>query len=231
MRKASAVVCDDQARPGGGWKKTVGTKTSRFRTPTMSRQIIQALCSASSRPLPRLNSFRSLALASRPRWTPTTTFYSPVAHARKASTTTETDFDIDGDIPLPSSSKTTPPPSLSPNPYPESSLDVPTIGTDWSRSYAGLSTEPFPKEVSEILMAPIEPTDVEIKPGSYKYYYSSLLIIVCATDGLIYLPEIKYRRILNKAFGPGGWGLAPRSETNVSSKVVSREYALVCLGR
>ena len=50
-------------------------------------------------------------------------------------------------------------------------------------------------------------------------------------DGLIYLPEIKYRRALNKAFGPGGWGLAPRSETNVGPKVVSREYALVCLGR
>ena len=50
-------------------------------------------------------------------------------------------------------------------------------------------------------------------------------------DGLIYLPEIKYRRILNKAFGPGGWGLAPRTETNVGPRVVSREYALVCLGR
>jgi hypothetical protein len=50
-------------------------------------------------------------------------------------------------------------------------------------------------------------------------------------DGLIYLPEIKYRRVLNKAFGPGGWGLAPRSETNVGPKVVSREYALVCQGR
>ena len=54
--------------------------------------------------------------------------------------------------------------------------------------------------------------------------------MVCA-DGLIYLPEIKYRRVLNKAFGPGGWGLAPRSETNVGPRVVSREYALVCLGR
>ena len=50
-------------------------------------------------------------------------------------------------------------------------------------------------------------------------------------DGLIYLPEIKYRRVLNKAFGPGGWGLAPRSETHVGPKIVSREYALVCLGR
>ncbi|OJT05418.1 Mitochondrial genome maintenance protein MGM101 [Trametes pubescens] len=85
---------------------------------------------------------------------------------------------------------------------------------DWSRSYFGLSTAPFPKEAADILMAPIDPLDVEMKP-----------------DGLIYLPEIKYRRILNRAFGPGGWGLAPRGETNVSQKVVSREYALICLGR
>ncbi len=57
------------------------------------------------------------------------------------------------------------------------------------------------------------------------------LLIRIPTDGLIYLPEIKYRRILNRAFGPGAWGLAPRSETNVSAKIVSREYALVCQGR
>jgi len=56
--------------------------------------------------------------------------------------------------------------------------------------------------------------DVEVKP-----------------DGIIYLPEIKYRRILNKAFGPGGWGLAPRGETIVTAKAVTREYALVVLGR
>ncbi|EIW76311.1 mitochondrial genome maintenance MGM101 [Coniophora puteana RWD-64-598 SS2] len=87
-------------------------------------------------------------------------------------------------------------------------------GTDWSKSYYGLSTQPFSKEIQEILLAPVDPYDIEVKP-----------------DGLIYLPEIKYRRVLNKAFGPGGWGLAPRSETNVGPKVVSREYALVCQGR
>ncbi|KAG9079406.1 hypothetical protein FRC06_007750 [Ceratobasidium sp. 370] len=86
--------------------------------------------------------------------------------------------------------------------------------TDWYTSFHGLSMQPFPKEAAEILMAPIEPMDVEIKP-----------------DGLLYLPEIKYRRILNRAFGPGGWGLAPRSGINVSTRTVSREYALVCLGR
>ncbi|KAH7921364.1 Mgm101p-domain-containing protein, partial [Leucogyrophana mollusca] len=82
--------------------------------------------------------------------------------------------------------------------------------TDWSKSHYGLSTQAFSKDIAEILLAPVDEMDVEMKP-----------------DGLIYLPEIKYRRVLNKAFGPGAWGLSPRSETNVGRKVVSREYALV----
>ncbi|EJD53668.1 mitochondrial genome maintenance MGM101 [Auricularia subglabra TFB-10046 SS5] len=86
--------------------------------------------------------------------------------------------------------------------------------SDWSKSFSGLGAQAFPKEVADVLQAPLDPADVEMKP-----------------DGMIYLPEIKYRRILNKAFGPGGWGLAPRSETNVSSKIVSREYGLICMGR
>ena len=55
--------------------------------------------------------------------------------------------------------------------------------------------------------------------------------------GLIYLPEIKYRRILNQAFGPGGWALMPRSETlhfenvNEGAQLITREYALYCQGR
>ncbi|KAJ1569845.1 hypothetical protein HK096_000371, partial [Nowakowskiella sp. JEL0078] len=51
------------------------------------------------------------------------------------------------------------------------------------------------------------------------------------TDGLLYLPEIKYRRILNRSFGPGGWALVPRSPHTVNAKNISREYALFCLGR
>lgn len=102
---------------------------------------------------------------------------------------------------------------------------------DWSRSFFGLSAEPFPKEVADVLQAPLEPLDVEIKPGDYNQHLFYRRDYKSLTDGLLYLPEIKYRRILNKAFGPGGWGLAPRTETNVGPKVVSREYALVCLGR
>lgn len=85
---------------------------------------------------------------------------------------------------------------------------------DWTRSFHGLSAEPFAKEAADVLLAPTDPNEVEIKP-----------------DGILYLPEIKYRRILNRAFGPGGWGLVPRSESIVTPKTVTREYALVCNGR
>ncbi|KAG2412492.1 mitochondrial genome maintenance protein MGM101 [Aspergillus terreus] len=91
---------------------------------------------------------------------------------------------------------------------------TPAEKIDWTRSFHGLSAEPFPAHVADILLAPTDPEEVEIKP-----------------DGILYLPEIKYRRILNRAFGPGGWGLVPRSESIVTPKTVTREYALVCNGR
>ncbi len=93
-------------------------------------------------------------------------------------------------------------------------LDEGDRQVDWSRSFHGLSKEAFSPEAAKALLAPIQSDDIEIKP-----------------DGIIYLPEIKYRRILNEAFGPGGWGLAPRGETIVTAKSVTREYALVALGR
>ncbi|KAI8253664.1 Mitochondrial genome maintenance protein MGM101, partial [Colletotrichum sp. SAR 10_98] len=85
---------------------------------------------------------------------------------------------------------------------------------DWTRSYYGLGTARFPKEVVDILLQPVNPADVEVKP-----------------DGIIYLPEIKYRRILNQAFGPGGWGLVPKGEVVVGERIVTREYALIAEGR
>lgn len=135
----------------------------------MSRVIIQALCNASTRTLPRLHSSRSLLPLNAARWVPATTFYSPVVLARKASTSSSDNrYDIDDDVPSQPSSSSNKAPSPAPNPYPEAILEVPPTGTDWSKSYAGLSTEPFPKEHAEILMGPIDPMDVEIKPGSYK---------------------------------------------------------------
>ncbi|KAL1955484.1 hypothetical protein VTO42DRAFT_8510 [Malbranchea cinnamomea] len=106
---------------------------------------------------------------------------------------------------------------------PASDLDIPASSlsptegngyVDWTRSYHGLSAQPFSPEAAAILTQPVDPEDVEIKP-----------------DGIVYLPEIKYRRILNRAFGPGGWGLVPRSESIVTAKAVTREYALVAHGR
>ncbi|RLV92108.1 Mitochondrial genome maintenance protein [Spathaspora sp. JA1] len=85
---------------------------------------------------------------------------------------------------------------------------------DWSDSFHGLGSQAFSREIIDILLAPLDPQDIEIKP-----------------DGLLYLPEIKYRRTLNRAFGPGGWGMAPRSESMVLPGQISREYALVCHGR
>ena len=38
--------------------------------------------------------------------------------------------------------------------------------SDWSRSFHGLSSQPFDKEISEILLAPVDPIDIEIKPGT-----------------------------------------------------------------
>ncbi|KAH9877151.1 hypothetical protein IAQ61_002514 [Plenodomus lingam] len=89
---------------------------------------------------------------------------------------------------------------------------VPAV--DWTRSYHGLGSISFTPEQAETLLAPITQDDVEVKP-----------------DGILYLPEIKYRRILNKAFGPGGWGLAPRGESIVTGKLVTREYGLIVQGR
>lgn len=39
--------------------------------------------------------------------------------------------------------------------------------SDWSRSFHGLSSQPFDKEITEILLAPVDSVDVEIKPGTF----------------------------------------------------------------
>ncbi|QIW95720.1 hypothetical protein AMS68_001238 [Peltaster fructicola] len=93
-------------------------------------------------------------------------------------------------------------------------LDENEKQVDWTRSFHGLSAEAFTEEQSAILQQELDAEDIEVKP-----------------DGIVYLPEIKYRRILNKAFKPGGWGLVPRGETIVTQRLVTREYALVAGGR
>jgi len=60
--------------------------------------------------------------------------------------------------------------------------------------YIGIAAQPFSAEQAEMLLQRIDDDQIEIRP-----------------DGLIYLPEIRYRRILNRTFGPGAWALMPRS--------------------
>ncbi|KAK9701302.1 hypothetical protein K7432_011766 [Basidiobolus ranarum] len=93
-------------------------------------------------------------------------------------------------------------------------INHPTRKRDWTKSFFGVGSKPFDSVVAEILMKPLDKEDIEVKP-----------------DGLLYLPEIKYRRVMNRAFGPGGWALAPRGPHSVTSKNISREYALICHGR
>ncbi|KAI0887855.1 Mgm101p-domain-containing protein [Annulohypoxylon maeteangense] len=97
---------------------------------------------------------------------------------------------------------------------PAASADHNGSPIDWTQSYHGLGTSSFGPETAQVLQARLDADDIEVKP-----------------DGIIYLPEIKYRRILNAAFGPGGWGLAPRGQLMVHEKLVTREYALVVHGR
>ncbi len=85
------------------------------------------------------------------------------------------------------------------------SENVKSDGVDWSTSFQGVGVAPFSPEASQILMADISQEDVEIKP-----------------DGIVYLPEIKYRRIPSRAFGPGGWGMVPRGDLVVEDRVVTR---------
>ena len=90
----------------------------------------------------------------------------------------------------------------------------PTADIDWETSFHGIGTQPATHEQFRTLMEPLSEDDIEVKP-----------------DGIIYLPEIKYRRRLNEAFGPMGWGLIPRSEATLANGVATREYALVVGGR
>lgn len=82
---------------------------------------------------------------------------------------------------------------------------------DWRVSYSGIADHDISAEQCEILTQPIDPNDIEIK-----------------NENLLYLPEIKYRRILSLAFGPGKWALVPRSDHFlVGNKTVARTYALI----
>lgn len=68
------------------------------------------------------------------------------------------------------------------DPFPSpSSLEGTTENgtTDWSRSYQGLGAQPFPKEAADILLAPIDPLDVEMKPGTRHLTSQLCKVLTC----------------------------------------------------
>ncbi|GME63275.1 Mitochondrial genome maintenance MGM101 [Neofusicoccum parvum] len=186
--------------------------TARSSTSTAPRRVVRAASTTTSSSTVARSTPSSSSAARRttPSVTnddiPPTTVRNAAAAPRVATPST---------VPSPSSSSTQPirdlEEGLSDKPL---DLDPQEGTTDWSRSFHGLSSTPFSDTAAAALLEPLNPDDIEIKP-----------------DGIIYLPEIKYRRILNRAFGPGGWGLAPRGETMVTGKTVTREYGLVAGGR
>ncbi len=80
--------------------------------------------------------------------------------------------------------------------------------------YAGLSVRPFTAQQAEALTKNVDPADLDILP-----------------TGEVYLSQIHYRKRLNAAFGPGGWGMRPLGNLIVVGKTIMREYALYALGR
>lgn len=89
-----------------------------------------------------------------------------------------------------------------------------TVETAPPISISDLMPKSFSKEVQAELNTPLPPDDVEIKP-----------------DGVLYLPEIKYRRIMNKVFGQGAWCLIPRGPVLLKDGTLYREYAMYCHGK
>jgi ribonuclease HI len=80
--------------------------------------------------------------------------------------------------------------------------------------FEGMASEPFPKAAREVLAEPPPPEAVEIKP-----------------NGIVFVPGVYYRRQLTRAFGAGGWALAPRSPARVMGNIITYHGALFCLGR
>jgi len=80
-------------------------------------------------------------------------------------------------------------------------------------NWQGIAQQPFDKKTAQTLEAKIPDDVIEIRP-----------------DGMIYLPQIEYRRILNKAFGVGAWALR-RLAVQVKDQTVIFDGELWANGR
>ena len=81
-------------------------------------------------------------------------------------------------------------------------------------AHYGVGSRRFSPEQQTILERVPEDDDIDILPS-----------------GEIYYGQVQYRRRLNEAFGPGGWGLIPVGDWSQDGETLIREYALVVEGR
>lgn len=81
-------------------------------------------------------------------------------------------------------------------------------------AHVGVGSKRFTPEQQQIIERPPLDEEIDILPS-----------------GEIYFGQVQYRRRLNEAFGPGGWGLIPVGEWSQDGETLIREYALVVEGR
>lgn len=85
--------------------------------------------------------------------------------------------------------------------------------------YQGAGTMELTAEQIELLTSELPPEDHDIKP-----------------TGEVFVPQVKYRSILNRVFGPGGWAMIPMSDPQSKQKpyntiLVVQKWHLVAQGK
>jgi Mitochondrial genome maintenance MGM101 len=80
--------------------------------------------------------------------------------------------------------------------------------------FPGLSSQRFSKEQEAVLLQKIPAEDIDILP-----------------TGELYVSQVRYRRILNDTFGPGGWGLIPTGDFQQDGGTLCREHSMFAEGR
>ena len=78
-----------------------------------------------------------------------------------------------------------------------------------SNPYSGIAGARFSAEQESILTNDIPEEDLDVLP-----------------TGEVYASQIRYRDILCRAFGPGGWAMMPRGPLIIKDNILYREYAL-----
>jgi len=80
--------------------------------------------------------------------------------------------------------------------------------------YAGVGTLRLSEKAVAVFLEPVNPEDVNIRP-----------------DGISYLPGVMFRNRLNKALGPGAWGIKPiRAFMDDGDKILYYHGALIIQG-